>query len=63
MKTWLKGQSTAVLSSIKQAPDVRDVQTFVSVAESEGLPFFSNTCVLVDGPTGRIVDLKDFPGS
>ena len=47
--TWLKAQSTAVLSSIKQAPNAYDVRMFVDIAESEGLLFFSNTCVLADG--------------
>ena len=37
-----------VLLSIKQAPGVCDVAKFVSIAESEGLLFFSNTCVLMD---------------
>ena len=49
VKAWLKGQSTAVLSSIKHAPNASDVEKFVSIAESEGLLFFSNTCVLADG--------------
>ena len=47
-KTWLKQQTIVVLSSIKQSPSVDDAQTFVGAAESEGLPFFSQTCVLVD---------------
>ena len=47
--TWLKEQSTTVLSSIKQAPNAHDVPMFVGIAESEGLLFFSNTCVLAGG--------------
>ena len=48
MKAWLKQQTTMVLSSIKVTPNINDVQLFVSVAESEGLPFFSQTYVLAD---------------
>jgi hypothetical protein len=43
---WLKQQTTLVLSSIKSPPTVDDVQMFIGVAESEGLFFFSQTCVL-----------------
>lgn len=43
---WLKQQITLVLSSIKSPPAVGDVQMFIGVAESEGLLFFSQTCVL-----------------
>ena len=43
---WLKQQAVAVLSSIKQPPSVNDVGMFVSVAESEGLLFFSQMYVL-----------------
>lgn len=49
VETWLKQQSAVVLSSIKQAPDPYDVRMFVNTAESEGLLFFSNTCVRVGG--------------
>ena len=48
VKAWLKRQMTAVLSAIKQPPTVNDVQIFVGIAESEGLLFFSETCVLPD---------------
>ena len=44
-KTWLKQQTTAILSEIKSRPAVADVQMYVGVAKSEGLPFFSKTCV------------------
>jgi len=49
VKTWLKQQTTAVLSSIKLPPSDKDVQMFVSIAESEGLFFFTQMCV----PGGR----------
>ena len=49
MKTWLKQQTTAVLSSIKSPPTDHDIQMFVNIAKSEGLPFFSQTCVPADG--------------
>ena len=49
VKVWLKGQTTAVLSSIKLAPTANDVQMFVGTAESEGLLYFSETCVLGGG--------------
>jgi hypothetical protein len=49
---WLKQQATAVLSSIKSPPTDSDVQMFVNIAESEGLLFFSKTCVpAADGMT------------
>lgn len=40
---WWKQQMTPVLSSITPAPSVGDAPTFVYIAESEGLPFFSQT--------------------
>ena len=49
LKGWWKEQTTAVLSSIKLPLEVNDVEMFVSVAESEGVLFFSETCVLADG--------------
>jgi hypothetical protein len=48
-KGWWKEQTTAVLSSIKLPLEVNDVEMFVSIAESEGVLFFSETCVLADG--------------
>ena len=46
---WLKEQSTAVLSSIKQPPSAHDVGMFVDIAESKGLLFFSIAYVPADG--------------
>jgi hypothetical protein len=43
MVAWWKKQTTTVLSSIKPQPSVADVQTFVDIAISEGLSFFSRT--------------------
>jgi hypothetical protein len=45
VKTWLKEQTTAVLSSIKAPTSVDDAQVFVNIAKSEGLIFFSETFV------------------
>jgi len=49
VKAWWNQQTTAVFSSIKQPPTDNDVQMFVGIAKSEGLLFFSKTCVLSDG--------------
>ena len=49
VKVWLKQQATVVLSSIgKNRPSVMDVEMFINIAESEGVLFFSQTCVLAD---------------
>ena len=48
-KMWLKQQITAVFSKIRSAPTIADVQMYVGVAKSEGLPFFSNKCVPMGG--------------
>ena len=48
VKVWLKQQAAVILSSIgKMRPSVGDVETFVRIAESEGLLFLL-TCVLAD---------------
>ena len=49
VEAWLKQQAIAALSSIESCPSVSDIPMFVSVAKSEGILFFSKTCVLVDG--------------
>ena len=54
-KTWLKQQTTAVLSSIKFPPSNKDAKTFVSIAESEGLLFFTQMCVTGGGRNDPLV--------
>ena len=54
---WWKQQTTTVLSSIKSEPSVDDVQMFVDVANSEGIIFFSTTCVFYR--SDRIIRLID----
>ena len=49
VKTWLKQQTAAVLSSINSPPSDKDVQMFVSIAKSEGLLFFSKVYVPAGG--------------
>ena len=44
-KAWLKQQVTVVLSKIRSRPTVADVEMYVGVAKSAGLPFFSKTYV------------------
>jgi len=55
VKTWLKQQTVAVLSSIKSLPNEYDVPMYVSIAESEGLLFFSQTCVPAGGRNDSLV--------
>jgi hypothetical protein len=55
VKTWLKQQATAVLSSIKSPPSDSDVQMFVDTAKSDGLLFFSQTCVPASGKNDSLV--------
>ena len=43
----------ATLSSIKK-PSVNDVKVFVNVAKTEGLTFFSDTCVQADQSRARL---------
>ena len=54
MRAWLKQQAAVALSSIKMPLTVDDVQMFVGIAESEGLPFFSATCVPIDARNVRL---------
>lgn len=51
---WCAQRMTSALSSIKK-PSVDDVKVFVNIAKTEGLTFFSNTCVRVDGLKTRLI--------
>jgi hypothetical protein len=64
MVTWWKQQTTAALSSIDLQPTVDDVRTFVGIAESEGLLFFSQTWVYIVRTWNDLhVELTHSPGS
>ena len=61
---WCAQRMVAVLSSIKK-PSVEDVKVFVNIAKTEGLAFFSDTCVQVDESETRLTRrvFQDFEAS
>jgi hypothetical protein len=46
MVAWWKRQTTRALSTINPPPSADDIQMFIGIAKSEGIFFFSQTCVL-----------------